>query len=187
MTDLVELLRLPFWRIDMEEKQIKRKKTFKELGPLEGWIDEMLENYSMGKDDIEVFSDMGISMRAVREYYELSDTFAEAVEFGRQLSQSFWHKKAREGATGDTSVNASMMKLNMGNRWGWTERTQEKAYDHTKNNAELTASELKDKFLSLLQRNMEHLLPPPIEGEFTPVVEAIEHKPAERNVGDGDE
>lgn len=160
------------------EREIQRKKSFKELGPLEGWIDEMLENYSLGKDDVEVFSDMGISMRAVREFYDLSDTFAEAVDFGRQLSQSFWHKMARQGATGQSEVNSAMMKLNMGNRWGWSDKVSQDVRDKAlEDNANLSVAELKTKFLKMLERNADDILT--IEGEFTNVVSetvpALEH------------
>lgn len=112
-----------------------------ELPPLEQWIDEMLIHYAEGKDDVEVMSDMRISMKAFKAFMENSEAFEEAVSYGRQLSQSYWHKLARTGVYKDLKIDPAILKANLAHRHNWSDKVETKAPE----GPQLSLQELQDK------------------------------------------
>lgn len=103
---------------------IKRKLA--DLPPLEEWIDEMHSLFAQGMDKVEVATKLNISMRAFKEFMEYSEVFSEAVEYGEQLAQSYWHRLAREGAAKEAKVDPAMFKANMAMRYNWSDKVEQK-------------------------------------------------------------
>jgi hypothetical protein len=123
------------------------KRNLKELPPLEQWIEPMHSLYAQGMSDVEVMSSLKISMRAFKEFLEHSETFREAVEWGRQLSDAHWHKTVRTGVYKDVKLDPAILKLNAANRLGWTDKVEHKT---DSNETLLSLPEIKQKLLEKL-------------------------------------
>lgn len=155
----------------------KIKRQLADLPPLGEWIDEMHGLFAQGMDKVEVATALNISMRAFKQFEEYSEAFAEAVEYGEQLSQAYWHRLGREGASKQVKVDPVLFKTNMSHRYSWTDKVETKA----ENNQSLLShdellSKVQEKLLMLMSpkgsetlfdknEDMIDVTPLPIEGE----------------------
>lgn len=136
--------------------------TLADLGPLEQWSEDMLKLYREGRDDIEVATEMNISMRAFRKLYSISEVFAEFVDFGRQCSQAYWHSLARRGARKENNIDNGILRYNLSNRYNWVERTEQK---QEIKQLDQTPEEIKRRIAEKLQAMSKE----PIDVDFTEV------------------
>lgn len=137
----------------------KIKRQVADLPPLGEWIDEMHGLFAQGMDRVEVATALNISMRAFNQFIEYSETFSEAVEYGEQLAQAYWHRLGREGASKQAKVDPTLFKANMGHRYQWSDKVETK----TESNQSLLSHDellekVKEKLLLLMSPNAEKSL-----------------------------
>lgn len=149
-------------------KQISGVRTLEELPPLGEWKDEMLTYFSEGMSEIEVMSKLRISKRAWKQLKEVSDLFCEMVEFGNQLCEARWHELTRKSVFNENDMNASALKMNMANRYGWSDKVESK--QEVIDQSDLSKADL----LRMVQEKLQRLGGDGgvLEGEFK-VVEQI--------------
>lgn len=122
--------------------------TLDDLGPLEEWTEKLLGLYAEGMDDLEVATEMRISMRAFNKLYEMSEVFQEIVDFGRQSSQAWWHKMARKAAHKQHGIDVAGLKTNLANRYNWTDKVEQRSEAKI---VDATATELRQRVLEKLK------------------------------------
>ena len=139
-----------------------------ELPPLGEWKDEMLGYFSEGMSEIEVMSKLRISKRAWKQLKDTSELFAEMVEYGTQISEAKWHEFTRRSVFNESGMNANALKMNMANRYGWSDKVESKS--EVVDQSDLSKSDLIRMVQEKLKRHVGD--GGVLEGEFS-VVEQI--------------
>jgi len=83
----------------------------------------VIEMMREGASKLEVCADLDIGYDAFLSYQERHPEFYESVKRGEDLSEAWWTRLGREGATGQNQdANATFFIFNMKNRFGWSDR-----------------------------------------------------------------
>ncbi|GHU62048.1 hypothetical protein FACS189445_4660 [Spirochaetia bacterium] len=75
-----------------------------------------------GQSVVEVCSDLGISKDTFYQWVNKYPEFSDSYKKGLLLSEAWWEKLGRAGATGKISINPATWIFNMKNRFKWTDR-----------------------------------------------------------------
>lgn len=95
----------------------------KTLGGLpEGWKEALLAMYREGASDVEVRAELGISNDLFYRWLNDEPEFSETIKKGRELSEAWWSKLGRQGASGQHEINPTTWIFNMKNRFSWRDR-----------------------------------------------------------------
>lgn len=108
-----------------------------------GWEEHMLAIYMSGKFDVNVMAGIRLTKRRFEDLYNSDDVFKTLVEYGRMLSEAFWHAIPADNIL-NRNVNATLFSMVMKNKFGWAEKTEIKA---TKDISEMNEAELKAELL----------------------------------------
>ena len=108
-----------------------------------GWEERMLAIYASGKFDVNVMAGIRLTKRRFEDLYNSDDIFKTLVEYGRMLSEAFWHAIPADNIL-NRNVNATLFSMVMKNKFGWAEKTEIKA---TKDISEMNEAELKAELL----------------------------------------
>ncbi len=108
-----------------------------------GWEEHMLQIYASGKFDVNAMVGIRITKRRFEDLYNSDDTFKMLVEYGRTLSEAYWHAIPSDNIL-NRNVNATLFSMVMKNKFGWAEKTEIKA---TKDISEMSEAELKAELL----------------------------------------
>lgn len=93
----------------------------------------VIDEFSEGKSIVEICQSLGIARDTFYRWTDPDDEhsyqedFADAVEFGKTLSEAWWTAKGREYLVeykDSGKMNASLYIINMKNRFGWTDRQE---------------------------------------------------------------
>lgn len=114
------------------KKQVKRKYTNPPGRPPKydkAWGDEqaktLADKFKNGESLEEVYVELGICEKTFKKVVDRSPAFKTALEQGLLRSKATWLRNGRLGAFGEADVNAQVYRLNMANRFGWSERTDQ--------------------------------------------------------------
>lgn len=105
----------------------QRKVLFSERSLYEEEFCEMVIKFmAEGRTLKDAATMCGIKWRTFAEWIEEGNEryipqLAEAVEFGKQLSELWWNETARLNLS-NKNFNATLFMMNMSNRFGWTRR-----------------------------------------------------------------
>lgn len=118
---------------------MKTKKTLTELP--ENWQDFILDSYRDGGSDNDakaLFVNWlgSMSNHLWFRWLEEEPEFAEVINTGRILSQSWWEEHAKQNLY-NKDFNAPLWYMNMKNRFGWSD-TQK--IDHTSGGEKISIS-----------------------------------------------
>ena len=127
---------------DTAEKQPDLNKIVVPYGTV-GWEEHMLAIYASGKFDVNVMAGIRLTKRRFEDLYNSDDIFKTLVEYGRMLSEAFWHAIPADNIL-NRNVNATLFSMVMKNKFGWAEKTEIKA---TKDISEMTKEELEAELL----------------------------------------
>lgn len=83
--------------------------------------ERVLELYKNGESDAEVAVALDISKQTLYKWIKDKPDFAIAIERGKTLSECWWQKLGRAGASGKVNIQARVYIANMKNRFGWVE------------------------------------------------------------------
>lgn len=80
-----------------------------------------------GASKAEVAADLGCSYQTFLNWQQANPEFLEAVKDGEKLSQAWWEKLGRQGASGVVPVNPTVYIFNMKNRFkdDWSDTTKQ--------------------------------------------------------------
>jgi hypothetical protein len=82
---------------------------------------QILEHYVNGESDAEVAVALDVSRQMFYRWIKEKPEFAEAVQRGKTLSECWWQRLGRAGASGKVKIQARVYIANMNNRFGWRE------------------------------------------------------------------
>jgi hypothetical protein len=108
-----------------------------------GWEEHMLQIYASGKFDVNAMVGIRVTKRRFEDLYNSDDTFKMLVEYGRTLSEAYWHAIPSDNIL-NRNVNATLFSMVMKNKFGWAEKTEIKA---TKDISEMSKEELEAELL----------------------------------------
>ncbi len=86
---------------------------------------QVLEHYKNGESDAEVAVALDVSKQMLYRWIKDKPEFAEAIERGKTLSECWWQRLGRAGASGKVKIQARVFIANMNNRFGWRENPLE--------------------------------------------------------------
>ncbi|GHT86931.1 hypothetical protein FACS1894137_13230 [Spirochaetia bacterium] len=75
-----------------------------------------------GQSVVEVCADLGIWKDTFYQWVNKYPEFSDAYKKGLLLSEAWWEKLGRAGATGQISINPATWIFNMKNRFKWTDK-----------------------------------------------------------------
>lgn len=89
------------------------------------WRARILGLYMVGASDREVMCELELTPSKWNTLYsDLSCDFHETVEIGRVYSWAWWESEGRTNLN-NKNFNASLWTINMKNRFGWSEKTEQ--------------------------------------------------------------
>ena len=91
-----------------------------------GWEEHMLQIYASGKFDVNAMVGIRVTKRRFEDLYHTDDIFKQLVEYGRTLSEAFWHGLPADNTT-NRNFNTPLFSMVMKNQFGWAEKTEIKA------------------------------------------------------------
>ncbi len=95
------------------------------------YCERVVELMADGASKTEVAAEMCRSYQTFLNWQQAHPEFLEAVKEGERLSQAWWEKLGRQGASGAVPVNPTMYIFNMKNRfkehWSDTSKQEVKA------------------------------------------------------------
>lgn len=87
------------------------------------WPEKLLACYELGASDVEVCKELKITLKQFNENYAKNPKFTELVDFGRNLSHSWWMEQCRRGLF-DKTMNVALWQFVMKNRFGWADKIE---------------------------------------------------------------
>lgn len=115
----------------------------------EGWQDKILDLYAEGMSDYEVMTEMTLHFETFKRL--LTDPeFNEVVGMGRQKSRAWWERAGRVNLQ-NRDFNATLWKINVQNRLGWSDKTSTHEAD-TGFEKSLTADEIENEIVDLTRK-----------------------------------
>lgn len=89
------------------------------------WREEMLGLYMVGASDREVMCQLRLTPGKWETLYnDLNCDFREVVEIGRVYNWAWWEREGRINLD-NKNFNASLWTINMKNRFGWSEKSEQ--------------------------------------------------------------
>lgn len=124
------------------------KKTIHDL-PAD-WKETVLVLYGEGQSDTEVRAELNMTYNLWKHLISTDVEFEDVIEHGRMLAKAWWMKQGRLGLR-DKSMNAMMYKINMQNRFNWSD----KASSTDDSDDEITSAEEIDKAIRKLTEKIQ--------------------------------
>lgn len=115
----------------------------------EDWRKTVLALYNAGASDREVM----VELELTRGQWEtlmgdlVESDFSEVVEYGRLVAHAWWERLGRQKLD-DKSFNTALWTIQMKNRFGWSERTEQS----------MTNIDLSNQDSDAIQREISRLL-----------------------------
>jgi len=81
--------------------------------------------FANGESISEVCAELGISKETFHKWEKLYPDFSDSYKKGKELSEAWWTKLGRAGATGKAKIQPATWIFNMKNRFGWTDRVEQ--------------------------------------------------------------
>lgn len=122
-------------KTDLNNKGGRPKKEI-DLLPC-GWALDIIELYRFGASDVEVkaiiYDWMGtFSNNLWDRWMDEEEQFWETIKKGRMLSEAWWNKEGRINLK-DKDFNYTGWYMQMKNRFGWVDRTENKSKNTNEN------------------------------------------------------
>ena len=109
--------------------------------------------FASGESISEVCAELGITRETFGQRKSLHLDFSDAVKRGLELSEAWWTKLGRRGATGKAKIQPATWIFNMKNRFGWTDRVEQVASATVDAaTADMTPEDRRQKISALLGR-----------------------------------
>lgn len=91
------------------------------------YCEKVLALMAEGASKAEVSAELGCSFQTFLNWQQAHPEFLDAVKQGEKLSQAWWEKLGRQGASGAVPVNPTMFIFNMKNRFRdeWSDTTKQ--------------------------------------------------------------
>lgn len=103
--------------------------------------EKIIDAMTAGKSAIRFAKEIGVSRETIRKWTKKYPDFAEAYEEAKTNCEAYWEEWLINHLA-DKDLNASLVKLFMAQRFGWTEKSE------VKNNVTVTTHEDNLKALS---------------------------------------
>ena len=81
--------------------------------------------FANGESVPEVCADLGIHKDTFFEWVKTYKEFSDSYKKGLELSEAWWTKLGRAGATGKAKIQPATWIFNMKNRFKWTDRVEQ--------------------------------------------------------------
>jgi transposase-like protein len=81
--------------------------------------------FKNGESVSEVCAELGIHKDTFFEWVKTYKEFSDAYKKGLELSEAWWTKLGRAGATGKAKIQPATWIFNMKNRFKWTDRVEQ--------------------------------------------------------------
>lgn len=91
------------------------------------YCERVVELGREGESVVGIAADLGVSKQTVYNWQEKHPEFLDAMTRARDLSESWWASQGKKGIW-SREFNASAYRLQMMNRFGWGERSQNEHY-----------------------------------------------------------
>ncbi len=99
------------------------------------FVEQLPGMFANGESVAEVASELGVSRQAFYVWVDRYPEFKEAYEEGKQLSEAWWTKLGRAGATGKVNIQPTVWIFNMKNRFDWRDKVEQ---NHTSSDGSMT-------------------------------------------------
>lgn len=122
---------------------------------------QIIDFYKEGMSDIEICRELGITKRTFNSWYDNNPAFRSIVDMGRDFAEAWWDSQWRSGVR-NKDVNPGILKPVMQQRYGWTDKTENK---NANINADLTLEQMMERLsqqLALLPPEQAKLLSGPV-------------------------
>jgi transposase len=83
------------------------------------------ELFTEGKSVVEVCVELGIWKDTFYRWAKEHPEFSDAYQRGLDLSQAWWERLGRGGASGEMDIQPTTWIFNMKNRFHWTDRVEQ--------------------------------------------------------------
>lgn len=94
----------------------------------EEWVEEQIplipEMFVNGESLAEVCATLGMCKETFYTLTKKYPQFLDAYKRGKQLSEAWWTKLGREGASGVEEIQPTTWIFNMKNRFGWVDKVE---------------------------------------------------------------
>lgn len=99
----------------------------------------IIDLMSEGASKVEVCAELGICNDTLIEWCkdQSKPEFSEAVKHGERLSEAWWQKKGRKNLE-NKDFSSTLWYMNMRNRFGWADKTEQKTENTTEIKGDLT-------------------------------------------------
>ena len=81
--------------------------------------------FANGESIAEVCAELGITRETFHQWVNLYPDFSDSYKKGLELSEAWWTKLGRAGATGKAKIQPATWIFNMKNRFKWTDRVEQ--------------------------------------------------------------
>lgn len=88
--------------------------------------DRVIDLMCDGASKVEVCADLDICYETFQRWQEEHAQFSESVKKGEMLSQAWWEKLGRQGASAAVDINPTTWIFNMKNRFSWSDKQEVK-------------------------------------------------------------
>lgn len=90
---------------------------------------KVIELMKEGASKTEVCAELGITFETLSQWTSqesewFKQDFSDAVKQGERLSQAWWERLGRQGASEAAKINPPVWIFNMKNRFGWKDRQE---------------------------------------------------------------
>lgn len=101
-------------------------KILARLDEKEDWRKLVLSLYNQGASDREIMRELSMTPASWNVIYDdvLESDFQELVDFGRAMSHAWWESQGRINLK-TRYFNTALWTINMKNRFGWSEKTEQ--------------------------------------------------------------
>ena len=91
----------------------------------DSFCDIAIDYLRKGKSITQLAREIGVSKSTVYLWAEQHETFSDALQQGRELSQAFWEDELVDMMY-NKDVNSPLVKLYFANRFGWSDKAETK-------------------------------------------------------------
>lgn len=119
------------------------------------WSDEIIHLYSEGNFDVEVASELKVSIREFYRQMEANESFKRLVEYGRTLCEAYWVHQAKKNLNNKT-FNSSTWMFVMKNKFNWADKSEQV---QSGDNSGANLDELRQQLQSEVKRYLKQYEP----------------------------
>ena len=125
------------------------------------WVDDHVDQlpgmFKDGQSIAEVCAELGMCKDTFYRLKKEYPVFSDAIKNGELLSEAWWSRLGRKGASGEAEINPTTWIFNMKNRFGWKDKKEVDipTYQYQTISDDLNAQEAAEAYQRLIKGGEE--------------------------------